>query len=204
MYARTLCSALATVLLCMATCVSQAAVVINMAEQGGDVVATMSGTLNITDLSTGGTGGQPGFMNPSSGLLLLGGSTNSFAVYTTITSPPNAGAFGTGGSTLTSSFSGDFLGLISLNSSIRVPTGYTSGAALSSTTTWSSTTLATLGVTPGDYVWSWGSGANADTATLSVAAPVPEPATWMLGLGAAACGGIGTWRQRSLRKAAGA
>ncbi len=43
---------------------------------------------------------------------------------------------------------------------ISVPTGYVSGTFLSDSATYSGTTLATLGVTPGTYVWKWGTGAN--------------------------------------------
>ena len=38
--------------------------------------------------------------------------------------------------------------------------GYVSGTALSDMAIYSGKTLATLGVTPGTYVWTWGTGAN--------------------------------------------
>lgn len=174
---------------------SQAAVVINMAEQGSNVVATMSGTINLDALTSGGTGGQPGFMNPSSGLLLLGGASNSFDVYSGIQLPPSSGAFGSGSSTSTSSHSGDFLAVISVNSSIRVPTGYVSGAALSSTTTWSNTTLATLGVTSGSYTWSWGSGATTDSITLNVTAPSAVPGSGLVAIGTLGLAGFARRRR---------
>ena len=53
-----------------------------------------------------------------------------------------------------------------------VPRGYVSGTFLSNSATYSGKTLATLGVTPGTYVWTWGSGANQNF-TLQI--PVPPP-----------------------------
>ena len=61
-----------------------------------------------------------------------------------------------------------------------VPTGYTSGSALSGSATFDSTTLSAMGLTSGTYTASWGSGATADSVTLEVGSAVPEPATFAL------------------------
>ena len=43
---------------------------------------------------------------------------------------------------------------------LNVPRGYVSGTALSDLAIYSGKTFATLGVTPGTYLWTWGAGAN--------------------------------------------
>ena len=58
--------------------------------------------------------------------------------------------------------------------------GYVSGTSLSGSATYSDASLATLGVTPGTYVWKWGTGANQNF-TLQIKTPVPaSTAIWYL------------------------
>ncbi len=74
--------------------------------------------------------------------------------------------------------------------SIWVPLGYVSGTDLGiSTATYTNTDLATLGLNPGTYIYTFGQGATADTFTVEIAAAgaVPEPSTWammLVGFGA--------------------
>ena len=193
---------LAALVLVTAVNASQAAVVITLQEQGNDVVATASGTLNLAALTLRNNGNfSGGFLGPAAAVIVLGPTSNTspFDGYTDITV---SGGFGAGGDyAFSTTFSGDYVG--AFGNQLRVPDGYVSGAAISSTATWANTDFATLGVTPGDYVWSWGSGGNADTLTLSAATPVPEPSTLALGAFALACGGWQlTRRRRALREKA--
>jgi hypothetical protein len=55
-----------------------------------------------------------------------------------------------------------------------------SGASLSETSTYDDATFASLGITPGTYVYSWGSGANADMLTIIIGGSVAEPSTWAM------------------------
>ncbi len=99
---------------------------------------------------------------------------------------------------MSSRSSGDLVAL-DTSTGIGVPAGYLSGGPLSDSATYDNTTLASLGVTPGKYVWTWGSGADADSFTL-IAGAVPEPSTWALLL--AGFGGLATVAYRRTRKPA--
>ena len=65
-----------------------------------------------------------------------------------------------------------FEGWIRLHRFLIVPRGYVSGTFLSNSATYSGKTLATLGVTPGTYVWTWGTGANQNF-TLKILPAIP-------------------------------
>ena len=64
-----------------------------------------------------------------------------------------------------------------------MPFHYVSGSLLSTTDTYSSATFSILGLTPGNYTWTWGTGADADSLTVQIgpaATGVPEPPTSVL------------------------
>jgi len=84
--------------------------------------------------------------------------------------------------------------------SLYLPNGYVSDTSVSNLTTFSGATFASLGVTPGTYVWTWGSGATTDSFTLqfgSAPTGVPEPAS--LALLSAGVVGLGLVRRKRTR-----
>jgi hypothetical protein len=111
------------------------------------------------------------------------------APITPITGPAN---FGSGPlATADTGGSGDLVGLTNGGVSLLTPLGYASGNPLNSgPATYVGQTFATLGVTPGVYVWKWGVGADADSFTLQTkVAAAPEPASLALfGVGLAGLG----------------
>ena len=184
----------ATMLIGLCTPPAQAAFVVDLTQEGSNVVATGSGSINLTDLSLFISGGHvSGQMDPSLGVMIIGPiSITLDDAYTGITGPKN---FGSGGETFASSGSGDLASVGGAGGIIDVPHGYVSGTTLSDSMTFDSATFASLGVTPGTYKWTWGSGANADSFTLTTTV-VPEPSTWgMMLLGFAGLGLAG-WRHR--------
>jgi hypothetical protein len=165
---------------------AQASYMVTIEQEGSNVVATGSGSIDLTDLTSAGmTGPVETSISPSEGILLIGNSpADNDDIYTGIT--PSSASFGTGGLNLASAATGNFVGICGvpmssdcdyLHAIVILPTDYTSGAPLgTSTATFDDTTLSGLGVTPGTYEWTWGSGADADSFTLQIgpaAAPAP-------------------------------
>jgi hypothetical protein len=147
------------------------AVNIVIQEVGGNVVWTATGTLNVAGLTKSST--QVGGVGFDAANAIFGSGIGASAdVYSgSITKPAS---FGAGGAAATSG-SGGYLSIQSIPATLWVPAGYTSGGAISNTTTYTGS-FASLGLTPGTYVYSWGSGGNADTITLSIGeSPTPTP-----------------------------
>lgn len=166
---------------------AQAGYTVTLQQVGPDVVATGSGTINLHGLNFYQSGSQDPRMTPHVGFL----NTGAAAIYTGPISssvdiywgPYEPTSFGCGDWVSASSGSGDMVGVSSVKDYgdhygfLIVPLGYVSGTALSDTATYSGTTLASLGVTAGTYVWKWGSGANQNfTLNVPAFAPPPSPA----------------------------
>ena len=92
--------------------------------------------------------------------------------------------------------SGDFVGIDGHTGELLVPEGYVSGTALSDTATYDGTTLASFGVTPGTYVWTWGTGLANQNFTLQIGpAGVPDGGSTVSLLGFALLG-LATLRRK--------
>ena len=177
--------------LCAFTVRAHAAVIITLQQQGSNVVANGSGTINTSAL----TGIQLAYIN--SGIcasdgpgtymdMMVGPSTVALVMeWNGFTGPSN---FGAGVSLYhATSGSGDMVGIF--DGVLFFPAGYVSGASLSDSATWANQTFGSLGVTPGTYTWTWGSGPTADSLTLNATA-TPEPASAVLLLGGGALLGL--------------
>ena len=131
---------------------------VRLKEVGANVVANGSGAINLAGLTFTGLTSSSAGMNPSIADLAV--ATGLQDQYQGFSGPLS---FGPGGIIFANSNSGDgvtLIGGMTSFSGLFVPQGYVSGGALSSSSTYNNATFASLGVTPGTYVWSWGQGAN--------------------------------------------
>ena len=162
---------------------AKAALIFTFQEQGSDVVATGSGSVDLAGLSRSGED-----ILSASGVSAqngVAGVAGTVAVYTGIAGPDS---FGPGGPVVASSGGGDAVAINGSDGFLGVPLGYVSGAALSSSMEFVGQTFASIGLTPGKYVWNWGSGVNADSFTVQIGPrAIPEPAS-MLAVGAGLLG----------------
>jgi hypothetical protein len=178
----------------LSAALAQAGYVVDLTEQGGNVVATGSGAIDVTDLSfVGGLTTDP-FISPTLGSIVTGADENlGVYIYAGITGPSS---FGSGNTIGADAGAGGLVGVYGHSSNwLFAPQGYQSDTPLSETSTYFGATFSSLGVTPGVYTWTWGEGADADSFTLAVG--TPEPSTWaMMLLGFAGLGFAGYRRTR--------
>jgi len=166
---------------------------VDISQQTGNVVATGSGAIDLTDLTFCCGSNPPPDIVAQLGRLSLGASGLIGEAWGGSTfHGPNS--FGSGGLFVATDGTGDHVEIAGENSFLAVPTGYVSDAALSDSATWNNATLSSLGLTPGTYTWAWGSGAHTDSFVIDIEAPVPavpEPASLAL-LATAVVLGLGT------------
>jgi hypothetical protein len=162
---------------------ANAGVIITITQVGSDVVATGSGTIDLTDLKQGQSPLQYSALNPTAEVAAEGPTgANPSTEYEGIIGPHG---FGDGGPIHATTGTGDVFGVagdVSPVDYIIVPPSYVSGTELSATDTYSGQTFSSIGLTPGTYTWTWGTGANADYLTVQIetAVAVPEPSSAVL------------------------
>ena len=160
---------------------AQANYIVTLQQVGPNVVATGMGAINLNGLTeqprSAGTSIQP-----SLGNIVTGPNFRCDVYGFTITGP---NSFGTGTKAFANDSSGDIVGMLfngGNKPTIVVPVAY-NGTNLSSSATYRDATFASLGVTPGTYVWSWGNGANQNFTLRIGAVPDGGSTVSLLGFG---------------------
>ena len=184
------CSLMFTAVTASLFCVRPAeAYTVTLEQMGSNVVANGSGPINLTGPTSA---GQVGVLPGLSGALAIiqtGPDPSQVDRYIGFTGPTS---FGSGGTFFANTGSGDFVaiqGHPGAGPFLYVPQGYVSGAAISDSMTFNSATFASLGVTPGTYLWSWGTGLPNQNFTLIIGgAGVPDGGSTVSLLGFALLG----------------
>ncbi len=200
-------AASAAIVLLAPAAANAAPYVAKLTQQGNNVVATGSGAFDLVGLTLLGqtTSIPPGLAPDTYAYVFTGpGSSASIDAYAFGGMFGGPTSFGSGSYTPASSGSGDvieFLGAYTPavgGPNIWLPSGYVSGTELSSSATWDNATFASLGVTPGTFVWTWGNGADQSFTLDIVRATVPEPAALgVFGFGMLMVGAFVSLRRRT-------
>lgn len=170
----------ALVMTAVAPATANAGLILTLSQSSSSSVVnlTYSGFVTTSDLALDASPtNTANFISPVQGRIRKVGAVDIYE--TNSNSIPQA--FGVGSQVLAISGSGS---AIRINFEgpgfIGVPSGYASNAAIFGTMTFAGT-IASLGVTPGTYMFEWGVGGAGRTVTLDVVA-VPEPATSTMGV----------------------
>jgi len=164
---------------------ASAPMTVTIYESGSNVVMSASGTVNLSGLTLvnsnfGPIGGGGLGINTATFICGSGSYASTYSGFTT--TPSN---FGTGSGAAPSSASGNYFGVIIDQNPpylLVLPTGYTSGANISSTQTFNNTSLSTLGLTNGTYTYTW-SGGSIDVVVGGTPGPTGTPAPTSSGAG---------------------
>ena len=177
--------------------------VVTVEQDGANVLATGSGEFSLAGLTFDfDTYNSDDLNGPAPyPYIFLGTPVNGEPVYTFPANINEPSSFGTVSYIQASSGSGDPAGIDGGNSitndSLQVPPSYQAGTLLDGSLTLDDSTIASLGLIPGTYVWTWGS-ATDQSFTLDIVATTPLPATillFMTGLGVI---GLFGWRKTGL------
>jgi hypothetical protein len=138
-------------------------VTLTIQESGANVVWSYSGSLDLSNLTLGGTQTISAGFSVGSAIWAVGLTSpvtvDSYSSNAFVTFPAN---FGDNGGGPASSGTGDTLSVLGgdLGRTLLVPNGYVSNTLISGSTTYLNGTLSSLGLTEGTYTYSWGSGTN--------------------------------------------
>ena len=140
---------------------ASSAFTVTIAQVGSNVVWSGIGSFDLTGLTSLGSSNIGAGYQSNMAIWAIGPNVTVDTYQGTITYPAS---FGTGG-TPVSSTSGSTFGVLPGGSgrTLYLPSGYISNTVISGSATYNSTTIATMGLNTGSYVWTWNSGSSSLT-----------------------------------------
>jgi hypothetical protein len=182
------------------TLTSRGEFIVTILQNGADVVATGSGSLNTTALTNLGVQTTVPIIGGATASLNVGKLIDMTNTFVNISGPTS---FGTGVLFFATSGTGMQAGVLpnSPNGNVlQLSTDYM-GGQFTNSATWAGQTFTSLGLAPGTYEWTWGSGANFDDFVVQIG-PSPVPAPNSMVLAVTAIGVVGSWLGIRRRRAA--
>lgn len=148
---------------------------------GSNVEASITGSINLAGLGARSSTQYRAVVQGNIAQAGVGTNANFVDAYAYTSNISGTAAFGAGSSAIAaSSGTGGPFTIIGLPSfgpkTLYVPRTYATGTTISGvTSTWNNKTIATLGLTPGTYVYTLGTGGNTDTLTIQINSPPVAP-----------------------------
>lgn len=153
---------------------AKSAAIITVFESGRDVVVLGSGSLDLNGLyfEAGDANSITGRLNGGAAALLIG--QGGYAAYAGSSGPSS---FGQPQISTANDSEGDLFGVGARGGLILVPFLYSSGSPLLASSTWRESSIASLGLTPGLYTYTWTTGIGLMSESLTVNI-IPEPSSF--------------------------
>jgi hypothetical protein len=157
---------------------ASATYVIDIQQVGSNVVATGSGSIATTALTSLGNLSAQSTINAQEAQIYLGPTgITADTRYGGVTGPTTLGTINA--NNYASSGSGPAVGLLGNIQDIFLPVGYVSDTPVgTSTDTFDNQSLSSMGLTVGTYTYTWGIGPTADNLIVNIS--VPEPTSLSL------------------------
>ncbi|WP_269540768.1 PEP-CTERM sorting domain-containing protein [Cerasicoccus fimbriatus] len=174
---------------CIFSLPSHALLLFTLQENGPDVELTVSGSLtSLSGLSSAGVSAPiVGLVNPNTVIIQTGTNLTGELFLPTVGSITGDLNFGAG-TLLNANLNDGGSAIVGLDltlglgaGALILPSGYSAGTPVTGGGTFTGQSLASMGVTPGVYSWTW-TGAG-DSVQLNAVSAIPEPGTYIAALG---------------------
>jgi hypothetical protein len=176
---------LAVASMVLALAPAKAEFVISILQEGTNVVATGSGSVNTAGLVADPNPVMKGLYDlvaPKFANIGFGVPATPFGSFTEFSGLSGPASFGSGDTKNANTTSGASFILVGKEDGqgiVDLPVTYVSKTLFTDSDTFNNATFSSLGLTVGTYTYTFGSGVNADSIVVQIGA-VPEPSTWAM------------------------